>query len=125
MSPSTRKLQAPEKGHITETFAKRFLLKKGLLFVAENVRYKFGEIDLVMREQSHIIFVEVRYRCDTRFGGPVASINATKRSRLQKAAAAWLQSNDRSGYLKCRFDLIALSGELTELRCQWLKNIFQ
>ena len=52
---------APSLGQLTEQHAKHYLLSQGLTFVAENVRYKFGEIDLVMREQSHIIFVEVRY----------------------------------------------------------------
>ena len=125
MSHLTKTHRAPNLGHLTEQHAKRYLLSRGLTFVAENVRYKFGEIDLVMREQSHIIFVEVRYRRTVHYGGAVGSISHTKRERLLKAANAWLQKYDRNQQLICRFDLVALSGEINKIRCQWLKNIFQ
>ena len=116
---------APSLGQLTEQHAKHYLLSQGLTFVAENVRYKFGEIDLVMREQSHIIFVEVRYRRSVYYGGAIESISPGKRERLLKAANAWLQKYDRSQQLICRFDLIAFSGDIDKIRCQWLKNIFQ
>ena len=125
MSRRIKTLQAPDIGQITEQFAKQYLLSRGLSFIAENVRYKFGEIDLVMREQSHIIFVEVRYRRNSNYGGAVSSISIAKRNRLQKAAKAWLQRFDSRQRLICRFDLIALSGELDKIDCQWIKNIFQ
>lgn len=125
MSHHIKKHQAPDVGKITEQYAKQFLLNKGLAFVAENVRYKFGEIDLVMQEQTHIIFVEVRYRRSSIYGGAAGSITHVKRKRLIKAASAWLQKFDTNQQLKCRFDLIALSGELNKISCQWLKNIFQ
>ena len=95
MSRRIKTLQAPDIGQITEQFAKQYLLSRGLSFIAENVRYKFGEIDLVMREQSNIIFVEVRYRRSVNYGGAVESISPVKRERLLKAANAWLQEFDK------------------------------
>ena len=56
--------------------ARRYLEQKGLVFVAANVRYRVGELDLIMRDGRQWVFVEVRYRRDARFGGAAMSITA-------------------------------------------------
>ena len=123
MSPISRTTH--NIGQITELFARQYLQDQGLSFIAANVRYKFGEIDLIMREQSTITFVEVKYRNRNDYGGALYSLHSAKQRRLQKAANAWLQSHDPSGRHPTRFDLVALSGSLQRLQCQWLKNIMQ
>ena len=45
--------------------------------VAANANYRFGELDLVMRDGPTLVFVEVRYRADDRFGGGAQSITST------------------------------------------------
>ena len=62
----------------------------GLQLLARNVRYPFGEIDLVMRDGATLAFVEVRFRRSHGFGGAAASVDAAKRRKLARAAQAWL-----------------------------------
>jgi putative endonuclease len=49
-------------GKYWEQQAEAFLLKQGLSLVARNFLTQLGEIDLIMQEESRLVFVEVRYR---------------------------------------------------------------
>ena len=61
-----RQLTSKQTGDAWESTARDWLQSKGLHFIAANVRERGGEIDLIMREGSTTVFVEVRYRreCD-------------------------------------------------------------
>ncbi|GAA0479864.1 MULTISPECIES: YraN family protein [Tatumella] len=108
-------------GQLYERRARRFLQRAGLKWVASNVRYPCGEIDLIMRDGMIWVFTEVRFRSNDRFGGALASITRQKRQRLRKAAALWLAGRQQSfATTDCRFDIIAVTGK----ELQWLKNAF-
>ncbi|MCF1426744.1 MAG: YraN family protein [Shewanella sp.] len=106
------------QGQIAEQQAKRYLQQQGLEWIASNVRYPFGELDLVMRQGISWVFVEVKYRSSAGFGGALNAVSAKKQQRLRKAASHYLQLNRIQA--PCRFDLVAIEGE----RLQWLQNIF-
>ena len=125
MSKLFRETTSPKIGKLAERNARQFLESQGLVFIAENIRYKFGEIDLIMCEQNKIIFVEVKYRRSERFGGPVFALSKAQSQRLMKAAQKWLQQYDPNNQFSCRFDMVALSGNLSSIKQQWIKNIFQ
>lgn len=63
-------LSRQQQGAKRERQARQLLQTSGLRFVAANVRYRTGEIDLIMRDRQVWVFVEVRYRRDARFGAP-------------------------------------------------------
>lgn len=58
----SRKLTTKQTGDAAEWRARHWLENQGLRFIAANVRGRFGEIDLIMREGSVTVFIEVRYR---------------------------------------------------------------
>ncbi len=66
-------------GQEGERLARRYLEQQGLTFVEQNVRYSFGELDLVMKQGSQWVFVEVKYRSPSRFGGALQSLTARPR----------------------------------------------
>ena len=104
--------ERPDKrasGDAAEDAARRLLEGEGLRTLARNVNYRFGEIDLVMRDDEFLVFVEVRYRKDDRFGGGLASVDRRKCRRITLAARAWLASNPVLSDLPCRFDIVAAS----------------
>lgn len=103
-------------GDAAEERALHFLQQHGLVLVDRNFRCKGGEIDLVMRERNTLVFVEVRKRADTSYGGAAASITARKQARLIIAAQTYLQRYTAPP--PCRFDVVAMDGEATD----WLKN---
>ncbi len=97
------------RGDAAEDAARQLLEGEGLRTLARNVNYRFGEIDLVMREGEFIVFVEVRYRQDDRFGGGLASVDRRKCRRIALAARAWLARHPELSDAPCRFDIVAAS----------------
>ncbi|MGI2260596.1 YraN family protein [Shewanella sp. GXUN23E] len=107
-----------DQGQIAEQQAREYLQQQGLKWVASNVRYPFGELDLVMRHREFWVFVEVKYRSSAGFGGALHAVGSKKQQRLHKAASHYLQLNRIQA--PCRFDLVAIEGN----QLQWLQNIF-
>ena len=66
-----------------------------------------------MRHGKQLVFVEVRFRQSTLFGGAEASITATKCQKLKAAAAAYMQTHRLTNNAAARFDVVALSGDLS------------
>ena len=61
-------------GENAEQAACDFLLAKQFKLIERNVRYPFGEIDLLMQDGKELVFVEVRFRRNQSFGGGSASV---------------------------------------------------
>jgi putative endonuclease len=107
-------------GRQAESDAARFLESRGLKTVARNWRCRFGEIDLVMQDGATLVFVEVRMRRRSDFGGAVASVDASKQRKLLAAARQYLAT--LRTVPPCRFDVVALSGDA---HAEWLRNAFE
>ena len=109
-----------KRGVAAEAMAAAFLEKRGLKIVARNYQCRLGEIDLVARDGPTTVFVEVRKRRSSAFGGAAASITASKRLKLLKAARHYMS---RLGDMpQCRFDALLIEGEPP--RVEWLRNAF-
>ncbi len=55
-------------GDHAELLACRYLQRHGLRLLTRNFHCRRGEIDLIMRDGDSLVFVEVRYRQQVRFG---------------------------------------------------------
>ena len=110
-----------ERGEWAEQLALEYLQDRGLSLRERNVRSRGGEIDLVMQEGETVVFVEVRYRHDARFGGALPSVDSAKQQRLLRAAAAYLQRHWRSPP-PCRIDVLAIEGAPREPAIEWIRN---
>jgi len=112
-----------QRGDAAEQAALRHLEAAGLRLVQRNYRTPGrggGEIDLIMRDATDgtLVFVEVRQRASSAFGGAAASVGAVKRRRIVFAARHYLM---RLGAPPpCRFDVVVV--EPTGL--QWLQGAF-
>ncbi|MEG5762364.1 YraN family protein [Enterobacter hormaechei] len=114
-------LSRKQTGDAWELKARRWLEGKGLRFVAANVRGRGGEIDLIMKDGQTIVFVEVRYRQSSRFGGAAASVTLAKQQKLLQTAHLWLARHNGSfDTVDCCFDVVAFTGNAID----WLKNAF-
>ena len=111
-----------QRGADAEQAAERWLCAQGLRTLARNYRCRRGEIDLVMRDGDYVVFVEVRLRSRSDFGGASASVDAGKQRRLIAAAQHFLLGQPSLQQTPCRFDVIATrrSGDW-----QWLRDAFQ
>jgi putative endonuclease len=110
-----------QAGASAEARAEALLAARGLATVARNVRYRGGEIDLVMRDGDEWVFVEVRSRSRRTFGGAAASVDARKQARLALAANLFLLGRfGQRQWPPCRFDVVAFDGGHPE----WIRGAF-
>ncbi|CEJ67605.1 MULTISPECIES: YraN family protein [Citrobacter] len=116
-----RQLTSKQTGDAWESTARDWLQSKGLHFIAANVRERGGEIDLIMCEGNTTVFVEVRFRRSTQFGGAAASVTRSKQHKLLQTARLWLARHNGSfDTVDCRFDVLAFTGNDVE----WFKDAF-
>lgn len=108
------------RGAAAEALAAQFLQARGIRIVERNYRCRGGEIDIIAREGSTLVFVEVRLRRGNAFGGAAASITPAKRKRLSFAARHYLGRLGREP--PCRFDALLLDSLASE-RIEWLRDI--
>jgi len=113
------------RGAAIEAAARDYLLARGLRPLAANARFKAGELDLVMREGDTVVFVEVRYRAHTGFGGGAASVDGRKRRRLVRAALLFLAHHRALADAPCRFDVVEASGDPDVPALTWLRDAFR
>ena len=67
-----------KRGAAFEQQAADWLCQRGLSLLARNYHCRFGELDLVMLEDQILVFVEVRQRSHSQFGGAAASVTPSK-----------------------------------------------
>lgn len=110
-----------DRGALAEQWAAHYLQKQGLKLIEQNYRGRFGEIDLIMRDGATLVFVEVRLRRNSGFGGAAASLDVRKQQRIIRTSQQYL-----SGLAQipaCRFDAVLMS-DAQGNDAQWLKNAF-
>lgn len=111
-------------GAAAEAAALRHLETAGLALLARNARFKVGELDLVMRDGDTVVFVEVRYRRNDRFGDGATSVDRRKRRRVELAALAWLAGRPALQDSPCRFDVVSVDGTASAMRAAWIPGAF-
>jgi putative endonuclease len=90
-----------------EDLAADLLLKKGFTIVARNYRCGYGEIDLIARTPSNLlVFVEVKTRKTTDFGGPEGAVDLKKQQTMARTAARYMASIAYDWEI--RFDIITV-----------------
>ncbi len=123
----TNRLKASNKrefGESLEKLAAQQLVQQGVKIVAENYLCKMGEIDIIARDNQDLVFIEVRYRKSDAYGGSLASVDKKKQQRVILAASHYLQKHKLTNKIACRFDVIAITGSLNQLRYNWIKGAF-
>lgn len=100
--------RAEAGGRRAETLCVWWLQLRGWRIVARRARMAVGEIDIVARRGGTIAFIEVKARGD--LGAAAASISASQRGRLERAAAAFLARHPELAALAPRFDVMLVAG---------------
>lgn len=109
------------RGEAAEQAAWKTLRARGWKLVARNYRCPLGEIDLICEDGANLVFVEVRYRGDHRFGLAAETVDARKQAKLARAAKHFLRCHLQHCDRPMRFDVVAIQGEAIE----WIPDAFQ
>ena len=97
-----------------ERRAEQYLREKGYEILERNFRCAYGEIDLIARQGSGLIFVEVKSRKNRRAGLPEEAVSLLKQQKICRTADYYRVTHRIGEGTPCRFDVIAAEGE--ELR---------
>lgn len=121
----TAKTRQQISGNQAEDAALDFLQKQGLSLVQRNYSCLLGEIDIIMRDNDDIVFVEVRYRHNNHFGSGAESVNKPKQRKIIRTALHFMQKNARLAHHNMRFDVVSLASEQGRFRIDWIDNAFE
>ena len=112
-----------EIGRWGEKKAKLFLEENGYDIITENFQVKQGEIDLIVKKENFLVFVEVKTRKNNFFGPPQAAVNFEKQRKIRTIAKIFLLKNNFKSYKK-RFDVISIIYDSEKLEIEHYKNTF-
>lgn len=105
-------MNARALGRAGEESAALYLTREGYTIVARNVHLSHNEIDIIARDDTHILFVEVKTRSarpgiSAPFGRPAAAVDERKRAFLLAAAKEYLALHrEEYGALTPNIDVI-------------------
>jgi putative endonuclease len=103
--------------------ARRFLKKKGLILIAQNMRVgRQAEIDLIMMDAETLVFIEVKTRKNEVFGRPIDSISKTQKQRISYAAVNYIKRKQiKPTYI--RLDVVEVIGDRRLLKKPIVRHI--
>lgn len=112
------------KGSAIERVVENYLIANGLQLIQRNFLCRRGEIDLIMKDQNEIVFIEVRYRKSIRHGTPEETIAPSKVRKLILTAKIYLQNNTL-WESPCRFDIVGVTPSKDHsLAINWIRDAF-
>ena len=116
------KSQNKSTGKIGEDLAVDLLINKGYQILERNWGNKWGEIDIIAKDDEILVFVEVKTKIGDFFGTPEEMVNHHKLSQLQKIASSYSSSENSPK----RIDIVAivLSPDLSPERINHYQAVY-
>ncbi len=100
-------------GNAAEHEAAAFLKSKGIEILRTQYRNRFGEIDIIAKDGSEVVMVEVKARKDHEFGYPEESVTPSKLRKIRMVGAMFM---DEFPGVEWRVDVIAIEYDQTPPR---------
>ena len=117
------------KGNFIETQTAAFLSRNGYEILARNYAYRGGELDIVAKEGTTIVFVEVKSVWNAREGKPAARVNAQKQKKVWQTACHFIHTHSDAAPLgfdqPCRFDVVTVRAYIKPLQFLHIKDAFE
>jgi len=118
-----RAMNKHKAGMQGQQIAEIFLRNKGYCILAKNYRTRVGEIDLIVRQDSYVVFVEVKARKGLEYGYPCEAINGIKKQRIIKTALLYI-SKQKLTDQDFRFDVMEILTHGEEVKINHIENAF-
>ena len=108
-----------EIGKEKERLAGEFLKEQGYHILQYNFYGKSG--DIVAREAGYLVFVEVKYRRNSKNGMPEEAVNYRKMLHLTRTAQYYMTCKGLGEDTPCRFDVVTVM----DGRCTLYRDAFE
>ncbi len=96
-------------GQCGEDAAAEFLKKKKYSIIERNYKNKIGEIDIIAKTKTDLVFVEVKTRSSEKFGTPAEAVTYYKKQKIVNTAKYFLMKNPTE--LNISFDIVEVYGK--------------
>jgi putative endonuclease len=106
-APRPERQAAFRLGLSAESRAAVYLIGKGFRILQRRWKSPVGEIDIVARRRSMLIFVEVKAR--DMFDDAAWSVTPRQQQRIAAAAEAWLAAHPDVTFQDIRFDVVLVA----------------
>jgi len=94
-------------GNRGEDIAADYLASNDYKIIERNYRFGHGEIDIIAKNKSVLVFIEVKARKNLEFGPPELAITKNKQRQIRKISEAYLIEKDIKD-MDCRIDVVAI-----------------
>ncbi|MGI6443193.1 MAG: YraN family protein [Synergistaceae bacterium] len=111
-------------GRMGEDIACEYLVSNDYEIIDRNVRYRWGEIDIIAKdsETCDLVFVEVRTRTIGKIMPPDKTVGPEKLKKLIRSCRTWVENKQYSAFW--RIDLLAITvKEDNSYDTEHIKNI--
>jgi putative endonuclease len=107
-----------------ESTAEQYLKDNGIQIIHKNFRTRYGEIDLIAKENETFLFVEVKTRQSERFGFPEDAVTDAKLDRMEIVISEFFEQFD-FGDIDWRIDIISIirNPQTEKFELNWIKNV--
>ena len=114
-------------GKLGEDAATVYLKKNGYRIVERNLHVSHNEIDIIVKDKTYLVFVEVKARSTdatlySDYGSPASAVNKAKQRRTLDAARKYLATSTHSR-LQPRFDVIEVYIDKNEFKILKINHI--
>lgn len=99
------------KGTKYEQMAADYLTEKEVEILCMNYRTRIGEIDIIAKDGKYIVFCEVKYRSNTKYGYPEEAVDYRKQNKIRSVARYYLMEKRYKDNTAIRFDVISILGK--------------
>lgn len=110
-----------EKGDFGEYIAYKYLIKNGAEILESKYKIKSGEVDIIAKVDNELVFIEVKSRCNMKFGTPAESVNYKKVKKIVGISEYYILKNNLYN-IPIRFDVIEVY--LNENKINHIVNAF-
>jgi putative endonuclease len=117
--PVTNTTQTGIRG---ENLTVDYLLNQGYELLDKNYRFKKYEIDLVLRDQSTLVVVEVKFRSTDMFCEPWKSVTRKKQQQIIQVANHYVQTKELD--YEVRFDVVGIVANENGLQIEHIQDAF-
>ena len=88
-----------------------------------NYRTRYGELDLILRKDETLVFVEVKLRRGSEFAGPLEAVDTRKQTTIRSLAEQYLSDRDPA-FDTVRFDVVGILVQGDYPRLQHIADAF-
>lgn len=111
-----------ETGHEGEKMATEYLQTQGYQILETNWNTQHKEVDIIARDNSFIVFVEVKTRKYGTLMPPVSAIDRQKQKNLIWAANSYIRQKNID--LEARFDIISILYKGSNYQIEHIQDAF-